>query len=308
MKRILGCLLLCGSFAMADDMDNLMATVAPKEAPVAYTFKSTQLVLQPTTEVAGPGDLDFSISHHLKPMYVGYETFFGLDGANIRLQLEYGIVKGLQVALGRTGNGKKPVDLSLKYQLLQQKTSGMPVTLTLKAAGYLSTSFQKGDSIATVKLTDKRRRSAVFHSLVARKFNDKLSMELIGAWAFRLLYEDSLAYTYKVVKNVKVQTNCVDYRNQFSNPILGAGGRYKLTQRFAVMGDIAWNFAGTLQNRPLFGVGVDIDTGGHVFQLYMTNQSWDSDDMAMSEPPGSIAQQLRLGFMIHRTITLFDGK
>jgi hypothetical protein len=294
---------------MADEMDSLMTKVTPKDDYVSATFKSTQLILQPSTEVVGKGDFDFAISHHLKPIYPGYESMFGLDGANIRLQMELGLFDGFEVKLGRTGSGKKPVDLDLKYQVLRQKTSGMPLTVTVQLAQFWSTSFTKGDTITQVGLTDKRRFTEVGDLLVARKWTERFSTELIGAYDLRYLYQDSVTWTYKYKTGtkIKIDSSSTSYKGQYASPILGVGGRFKLSQRVSALGDIAWNLAtnNAMAGRPVFGIGIDIDTGGHVFEIFLTNQSWDDDAAVLDEPPGGIQQNTRLGFMIHRTFSFW---
>lgn len=283
-------LLLLGSAAYAeDDMDALMAQVAPQDGPVIATFKSTRIIDMPTTEVVGKGDLNFSLSHHLGPISTGPGQAFGLDMAKIRLQFEYGLTDRLQVELGRTNDGFKPVDLSLKLRVLRQSTSGsMPVSLTVQAAGFYGTSFTGSDTL--LDLTPVRRISSTYHLLIARKWNDKLSTELMGALVLRNLYPS--------------------VTDHFATPIAGIGGRYKLSQRIAVTADFAMIVPPTYNGQnysPVAGIGLDMDTGGHIFQVFICNSPWLNDDRLLTETSGSLGDfgtDMRIGFQINRTFAL----
>ena len=276
------------SAAWADEMDDLMKQSVPQDGPVLATFKSTRIINMPSTQIAGPGDLNFYISHHLGPLSTGTAQAFGLDMAKIRLAFEYGINDWVQVGVGRTNGGYKPVDGTLKIRLLRQSLSGsMPVSVTGQAAAFYATA---PDSSVPFDLTAQRRFSSVEHLMVGRKFGEKFSAELMSAVVIRNLYPTA--------------------SDHLATGIIGVGGRYKLSQRYAV----TWDFATPIPPNsngdyysPVFGIGFDLDTGGHVFQLYLCNSPWLNDDRLLVETGGALGDQgtaMRLGFQLNRTFSL----
>ena len=85
---------------------------------------------------------------------------------------------------------------------------------------------------------------------------------------------------------------------------LGLSGRYKLTQRMALTAEAM------LRQTPLAGthvplsIGLDLETGGHVFQFHVTNAQSMADPQWMMQTPGSWAKgDLYLGFNISRVFT-----
>jgi len=276
---------LCTGLASADEMDDLMAQTAPPDQATAATFKSTRIINLPSSETIGPMDLNFVLQHHLGPLSTGAGQAFGLDMAKIRLGLEYGLTDRLQAGIGRTNGGGKPVDVALKFRLLRQMNSGsMPVGVTVQTAGFYQTA---SDGSQPVTLTAERRFSSAHHLMVARKWNDRISTEMVGVLVLRNLYPTS--------------------DDHFATAIMGLGGRYKLTQRVAVTGDFALPVPPDHNGKyysPVLGLGLDLDTGGHVFQLFVTNSPWLNDDRLLTETAGTLGDAgtaLRLGFQINRT-------
>jgi hypothetical protein len=203
--------------------EHLMAQVTPKDPLTLATFKSTRLIDLPTTEVVGVKDLSFILQHHLGPISAGPGQAFGLDMAKIRLAFEFGLTDRLQLGMGRTNGGGKPVDGSLKFRLLrQQADGGMPLSVTVQTAGYYQTAPE-------------------------------------GSQPYAMTADFALPIP-------------PGYNGKFYAPVLGAG--------------------------------VDLDTGGHIFQLFVTNSPWLNDDRLLTETAGTLGDAgtvLRLGFQVNRT-------
>ena len=62
-------------------------------------------------------------------------NFFGLDNAQVRMQLDYGVTDRLNIGIGRS-SFLKVADGFVKYQLLQQQkgTKTVPVSITLHSS------------------------------------------------------------------------------------------------------------------------------------------------------------------------------
>lgn len=218
-------------------------------ALVTGTFKATQLVNLPTTESPGKRSLQFLIMHRFGKLNDGAYALFGLDNAEIRFGLDYGITDRLTVGIGRS-SFDKTFDGSVKYKLLQQSTSGMPVTLS--AYGVITN--------YTLRYSDKPYLNARYRTsyttqlLLARKFSRNLS----------LLLSPSLTHMNMV-------PTPQDKNDLFT---LSAGGRLKITRRMAISAEYNYLFANQVVSTDVsrsLSFGWDIETGGHVFQLVFTN-------------------------------------
>ena len=95
-----------------------------------------------------------------------------------------------------------------------------------------------------------------------------------------------------------------DQNNIFA---IGFGGRYKLTPKLSLNGEYYYLLPGQTADdyANSLSFGVDIETGGHVFQLHFTNSQ-------LMFAPGYIAQtenkwsdgDVFIGFNIYRTFSL----
>lgn len=249
------------------------------------TFKTTRLVLNHSVQSPAPGELVFIISHHFGRINEGLYTLFGLDVATIRLGLEYGLTDRLSLGIGR-GTYRKMFDGHVKFKLLRQSSGAhqMPVTLTYFGSmgiNSLKWQYPERDNYFTSRL------SYVHQLLIARKFNNLISLQLTPSVVHR---------------NLVKATN--DQNTVFA---LGAGGRVKLTQRITLNaeyfhllpGKTADDFDNSLS------VGFDIETGGHVFQLFFTNSNPITEHGFITETVGRWDKgDVYFGFNITRAFTL----
>jgi len=288
MKAPLTLLALCAGLTYAQDLDAALETAAPSNEPVMATFKSIRLVQSQSVETTQKGVLNMCISHRFGQYESGSDNLYGLDFGHIRLGLDYGISDYTNVGFERSTNTGKPIDLFLKQRLLRQTTSGdMPVSLTWYAAGFMTTQTGAG---LDYDLTFERRLSSVNQLIVARKFNSDLSLEISPTMVTRQLrpYNNDGEVSLGVV----------------------FGGRYKLAQRVAITAETTPMVYGTNINwDPACAIGMDIETGGHVFQLFISNSQWLSEDrMYTQTKTGSRTAMdintLALGFNITRGYAL----
>lgn len=274
--------------AMADSMQ--AAGPQPKDYTRA-TFKGTRLINFPTVETMGKRALDFRIQHRFGEFQSGANNAFGLDGgACIRLSFDYGITDWLQVGIGRT-SADKLADASFKIKALRQTTDNkMPVSLVWQTS--LNYTFVKIPAPAVDKYHYPVDRISYSNSLVlGRKFGDNFSLQLHGFW---------------------IHYNIVD-RMSDKNDMFAAGisGRYKVTKRMA----ITFEYARRLNkysadaifdsyHDPL-GIGIDIETGGHVFQMHFTNQFGMNEAQYIPYTTSDWAKWgVRLGFNISRVFAI----
>jgi len=269
----------------AQDLMDVFGTEEPTTDYTTATFKTTRVVSGHSVENPASGVLLFMISHHFGKVNSGGYDFFGLDQATIRLGFEYGINKFLSVGIGRSAY-QKTYDGFVKAKVLRQSKGArnMPVTMTL---------FSSMD-IYTLKWqnTDRKnyftnRMAFVNQVLIARKFNDHLSLQLAPTM---------------------VHKNMVSHASENNDTYtLGMSGRYKLSQRVSVNAEYFYLMPGSVADNftnPL-SIGFDIETGGHVFQLHFSNAQPMFERAFLTETTGKWSKgDIYFGFNISRVFTI----
>ncbi|MEX2588747.1 MAG: DUF5777 family beta-barrel protein, partial [Chitinophagales bacterium] len=240
-----------------EEDDDLMALLEEEEEETTdytiATFKTTRIINNHSIETVNEGVLMFIIGHRFGRVNSGIREFFGIDNATIRLGFEYGVTDNFTIGYGRS-SFEKTYDGFLKYKILRQSTGKkrMPITLTAFAdAAINSARFPEPDreNYATSRFT------YTYSLLIARKFNEYFSLQLSPTMIHRNLVA------------TKADNNSVF--------VMGAGGRVKLTGSLAVNMEYSWIIPGQIESKlygenvqDAFSVGIDLETGGHIFQLH----------------------------------------
>ena len=233
------------SFAQEDLLSEI-DTIMGKQT-VTSAFKALKIVNLESTKLAAKGDLYFIVAHRFGSVKDGFEGFYGLDNANTQIKFLYGLKDWLTISGARS---ELAYDFSVKYRLKEQVENGFPVAIvgfnslainnTLKESLYPNMNFQN-------------RLIFVNQILISRKFTDRLSLELAPTFFHENFVADDL------------QDN--------SQYAIGIGGRYKITNRWSINADYAAHLnraSGSIYKNPL-SIGVDLETGGHVFQMHFTS-------------------------------------
>ena len=223
-------------------------------------FKALKIVNFETTKVIGKGDFYLIISHRFDYLDKGFEDFFGLDGAFTQIKFAYGVSDKVTVQAARSGF-QKTYDLGVKWLLANQKSDGFPLAVAFFNSIAANTELDK-DNYPSLEFQD--RLCYVSQLLISRKFTDNFSLEMAPTF----FYENFLVEVLDENNNV-ITPNPQD-KAQFA---LGMGGRYKLSKRFSLNLDYGVHLNRASQSvfkNPL-SVGMDIDTGGHIFQILFTN-------------------------------------
>jgi hypothetical protein len=249
------------------------------------TFKTTRLINGHSSENVAKGVMDVKISHRFGTINKGGYELFGLDNATMRMGIDYGITKYLMVGIGRS-TFEKTYDAFFKVKLLRQSTGkrNMPISLS-----YVPT-------IALKTLKNQNAEQTNYYSsrlyythqlIIARKFSDKLSLQLMPTFVHRNLV--SLAK---------------EPNDIFA---IGIGGRQKLTRRLSLNAEYYYQLPqNKLSNTTnSLSIGFDIETGGHVFQLHFTNSQGMSERSFISETTGKWEKgDILFGFNISRVFTI----
>jgi hypothetical protein len=258
------CLLLAGFFAFSqDDLLKELEESTPKTNDLTLaTFSGTRIVNGHSVETRNRNVLEFIITHRFGTINSGAYEAFGLDNSVVRLGLEYGITDRLMVGIGRTSSDKT-FDYFAKYKVLRQSET-MPVTLTaFGSAAYLGL---KNEELNELSTPDKMAYTTQL--LIARKLSSRISLQL------------SPSYLYRPVVNQDTTVN-----NLIS---LGMGGRFKITKSFALVLEyyLRLNDHSDSPYNDAIGVGLEFETGGHVFQLVFTNSQGMVERQFMAETTG----------------------
>lgn len=254
---------------------------------VTGAFKATRLVNGHSVETTGQQELLFFISHRFGTLNSGAYNLFGLDQATIRLALEYGITDRLTAGVGRNSL-EKTYDGFLKYKLLRQRQGAMLVTVTLFSSAAINTLRNENPER---KVTFSSRLAYTSQLLVARKFSERLSLQLAPSWVHR---------------------NMVATR-QDENEVfaVGAGGRFKLTKRTSFNAEYYYVLPGETADDYInaLSLGFDIETGGHVFQLIFTNAQGMVEKFFIPKNTGVWSDgDIYFGFNISRVFSLKKEK
>ncbi len=260
------------------ELDNLNQNETRFELPA---FKALQIGNLQSTKVVDNADLYMVVAHRFGTVKNGIDDFFGLDQANTKIQLLYGLLPNLQVGISRDSY-EKTYSGTAKYKVFRQSDI-VPVNVSLYGSvdvnSQLKTSVYPG-----LKTSD--RFSYTAQILASRSFSQKLSLQLAPIYVRHNLQD--LNYTITPTYN---------------QILLGFGGRYKLLKRLSFNLDYAYNFSknsNSLYNNPLT-MGLDIETGGHVFQLLFTNSRASNDSSFLTETTGDWSKgEISFGFNIVR--------
>ncbi len=291
MKKLAFLLLIAPFLTFAQDNDLLgeLEKAAPtKPQIVSATFKGTRIINGHSVETVKRKHMDFLIMHRFGTLNSGYKNVFGLDESRVRISFEFGVSDNLTVGVGRSSYLKE-YDYYAKYRLLRQKTgNSMPVSVTVLASASTNTT----DTSPSLRFyNNTQRQSYVGQLLIAHKFSDNLSLQLMPT----------------VLHRNKVESS-IDPNTLYA---LGMGGRIKLKKRLSLNAEYFYvpkTIAGKSRDSQYtnnLSIGFDIETGGHVFQLHLTNTRGMIDKQFIGQTTGEWQKgDIFYGFNISRMFNL----
>ena len=286
-KRLLTILLFSISLYSfsQDDLLDVLDTETPqieKEDIVTSTFKGTRILNGHSIENRKEKELEFVISHRFGRVNLGFDELFGLDQSNIRFALEYGLNDNLTIGFGRS-SFDKVYDSFLKYSWLKQKNGNKSFPFAVSLFGSLAVKTIK-DYDPDNKRTFAESLTYVGQVLVARKVSQSFSYQITPTYIHR--------------NTVKIDA---DPHDIFA---IGFGSRIKLSKRVSLNSEYYYAFdeSKSINARNSLAFGVDIETGGHVFQLILSNAITMIEKSFIAETTGNFfGGDIHLGFNISRT-------
>ncbi|SIQ73838.1 DUF5777 family beta-barrel protein [Maribacter ulvicola] len=260
-----------------EDLLNELEQVTQEESYEQPAFKAMKIGNLQSTKVAAKGDMYMYVSHRFGTLKDGLTTFFGFDNANTKIQLVYGIYDGIQIGLARESI-RKTYSSHIKAKIIGQ-SKDFPVNIVGYATANIRTDIRK-QQYPLLEFGD--RMNYATQLLISKRFSNSFSFEL--------------APTY-------VRQNLVLEPFQKHDQVaLGAGGRMKVSKRMSVNVDYVYNLSrhkNSIYNNPLT-FGLDIETGGHVFQLLFSNAQSTNEPGFISNAEGKWFEDVFFGFNIVR--------
>lgn len=297
MKKILilSSLLLLVNLAWAqDDLLDELILENKKATPVLATFKGTRIITGQSNENISKKHLNFLILHRFGELKddAWYYSLLGFDEATVRLAFDYGITDKLMVGVGRS-SVLKIYDMNVKYKIAQQTIGGkrnFPIAISYYGnMGINTTAFKD----TTINNYFTSRLNFCHQLIIARKFSDKVSIQITPTVVHRNLVEKiatpndifalGLAGSFKITRSTRLN---IEYYPRLN-------GRDLTTKSGLAYTDY-------------LGIGFDIETGGHVFQLMFSNSTYMYEQGFVTETTGKWSDfGVRLGFNLSRTFS-FD--
>ena len=279
-NKIFLILLLAYSFSFSQDslLMELEDESENKSSNEISTFKAIKIVNNQSTKQASEKELYLYVSHRFGSINGGIKTLFGLDIANTKIELLYGLSNNLQIGFSRESL-KKTYALNAKYNLTTQ-TSKLPFNSSLYASYNYNSSLNED---IYPNLNNSDRNFFFGQLLLSKSFSDKISLQLSPSYAKK-------GFTETIFE-------------QEDNVILGVASSYRISNRLAFNVEYSANL-----DRPeispfsdVLSFGIDIETGGHVFQLLFSNTQTIDDISVMTDAEGSWKDgEIYFGFNILR--------
>jgi hypothetical protein len=270
--------------SLLNQLNNIKATGTEY---IKGAFKSTRVINAQSLENLSEGVLDFRIMHRFGAINNGITDLFGLDLANTRIQFDYGVKDWLQVGFGRSG-APKSYSGYVKWKFLRQSEGDINMPISVLYHGYMSAdALTYSDPVREKDFSS--RLSYVHQLIIGRKFNENFSLELIPTFIHKNLVEHH-----------------GDPNDYYA---MGFGLRQKISKHASINFEYFYLYP-TFTVRDAFknslSIGVDIETGGHVFQLHLTNTlAMNENDFITDRNESWLERGIHLGFNISRVFTIY---
>jgi hypothetical protein len=259
----------------------LERTLANPDQPVELIFHAPRHINLLTVEPLSKKSMHFAIMHTFGTLDGGIQNLFGLDnGANIQFSFEFALSEKLSVAASRSSRDKV-YNVFGRYHIFQQTQSGSkPFSLSVAGGGGVNTS--KYDFLPEPAPNFSERMSYFGQVMLARKFSPKISFQLTPMMAY--FTDPRPVYQIEGTENLYLA--------------LGFSGKWKVTDRSSLALQFIPNLNTDLRSN--FGIGWDVEAGGHVFQMYFVTSQALNEQYLLAGGNGTIGDEFRLGFNVNR--------
>lgn len=263
MKKVLLLFLFSLSALAQEDLLKEIDSNTVTKSKVESAFKGLKIVNLESTKLAAKKDVYFIVAHRFGSIKDGFEGFYGLDNAITQLKFVYGLTDWLTLSGARS---ELAYDFSGKFLIKSQETEGFPVTIAAFSSVGINNTLKESNY---PKMNFTNRMIYVSQLLVSRKFSKNLSLQIAPTF----FHENFV----------------IDDNQDNSQYAIGVGGRYKIAKRWSVNLDYAahLNRSSTSQFKDPLSIGIDLETGGHVFQMHFSNSQGIHESGFLGNTSGS---------------------
>ncbi len=280
-------LLVLASLSIPDSYAQMKRSRANSGGPVDEIFLAPGIIGSASVTNIPEGNLNFTILHTFGIMTDGADDLFGLDAAaNIRFGLDFGVSDRLSIGIGRS-RFDKLFDVRFKAKLLRQtKDDRIPVEIAVKGDAGIMT---EKNGYAFID------RLNYFGSvLIARRFSDLLSIQLTPMFS----HFNTVFIERNLDNSIRAEEN--------DHIALGIAARWVLSTRTSLLVEylpvLGSRSDGT---RDAFSVAYNIETGGHVFQLFLKTSQWLTEQHIIARNTDDFFDgDFRFGFNVNRVFSL----
>jgi len=265
-----------------EELESILNNETPESSiKVSATFKGTRILNGHSVETRKKSNFEFLISHRFGRINSGADELFGLDDSNIRFGFEYALTDNLSIAIGRS-SFEKTYDTYVKYKLIDQKKGKKSFPFSLTYLGSITEKTLK-DYDPNNKPTFVNRLTYTNQLLIAKKFSPSFSFQISPTYIH-----------FNTVRTTEDDNNIY---------AIGFGSRMKLSKRISLNAEYFYN-TNQFKSRDInnsLALGIDIETGGHVFQLIFSNSRSMIEKGFITETTGNFFKgDIHFGFNISR--------
>lgn len=275
-KSFIFLFLFCCQLVGAQDLLSLLEDDSSPQL-VTSIFKDSRVVNAQSSKQSAKGELKFLIQHRFGTLNSGFYNLWGIDNSHVRMGFDYGVSDRFMVSLGRSSYNKQ-YDFSVKGKIAQQ-THQFPIVISM-FSGFFVTHPKATDRQAD-NFDILNHFSFTNQLIIARKFSSNFSL---------------------VILPTHIHRNQVKHGEPFDPLFLGVGGRYKITKKVSINSEYFYSFDELSEAyHNMLSFGFDIETGGHVFSLHMSNSRGMNEPTFLTETTGDwLDGDIYFGFNISR--------
>ncbi len=248
------------------------------------TFSTSRIGMAQSVMTTPRSEFHFVVQHRFNDISSGARDFFGIDFALTRIGFEYGITDWLSAGIGRSLS-VKTYDLELKASILKQNKSNIPVSLSY----YISVLNNNLPNYFPEGHTSFGSRLSYVNQIFVARNQGIFSFQVSPLW---------LHTAYDVRTGGALDLFAVDL-----------DGRIRLAEKFGLIAEYIPIFPKHIQiltNEPFtktfpLTLGLDINTGGHQFQVLFSNAQGTNENMVLTNTAGKWSKgHIFIGFNLTR--------
>lgn len=270
------CFLVAISSYAQDNLLSELDSTKVVDKSVTATFKGLQIITLQSTKLTTKKEFYMVISHRFGSVKGGISEFFGFDDAVTKIGGIYGLNDWLSLSASHH-TLLKIYETSAKYRIARQNDK-----FPFDIVGYQTIDINSGlkkEDYPKIGFSD--RLAYVHQLLISRKFSRKFSLEVAPTFVHKNLYNP-------IIEN----------DNQF---VFAAGGRMKLSKRLSFNLEYGHNFDKPDFYKNPLSIGLEVETGGHVFQLIFTNSQSMTESGYLTTAKGDwVKGDVFFGFNLYR--------